>query len=385
MERDGYKFDFETQRFLKNRWKTETGRKVRDKIISGIRSSIELQSILDDFVLEHPDNIEPLDYPIYPKSEMGEGKFWLLTKDDLRGIRFSQKDFSSSLSFKDKHLSYSYFHNCNLSKTDFSFTELSYAHFDACNMEGLIVAASGGFSTYINDCILTNTCFIDSGFRDCNFRDSDFRGVYFERTLLEDIKVSYKTKFDIKLAEKWERNPDLRGSRSDMYEIRRMPADQKPDILRALRIAYERAELWSYMDSFLYEEKLSQRKYLLWPLLVKEKSVANFINWFRSCISGLLSGYSTKPHRVIIANIIVALFFAALYLRLGTPKKHTESVGALLESLYFSFTTFATLGYGDLAYDEARPYMRILSTLEALTGAVSISLFVVVLARKVFR
>ncbi len=70
MERDKFRFDLETQRFLVNRWETPTGEHVRDQIISGIKDSVELRSILDRYVLQHPDNVDPYGYPVYPKSEM---------------------------------------------------------------------------------------------------------------------------------------------------------------------------------------------------------------------------------------------------------------------------------------------------------------------------
>lgn len=371
MERDGFKFDLETQRFLINRWETETGQRLRDEIISGIKNSVELRAILDDYVLDHPDNVSPYGYPVYPKSEMGKGRFWVLTQDDLRGIHIYNEDLSSSPCLEKKSLSYSSFYNCNLSNTNIEMADLSYARFEKCNMEGIVFAASGGFSTRINDCVLRNACFWRSGFRDCNFHGSDFTGVYFEDALLEDIKVNYKTKFDVKLAETW--------------KTRSMPPDQKPDILRAIRIAYERAELWSHMDSFLFEEKRTQRKQLIWPLFKQEKSIASFTSWLSNIASDSLSGYSTKPFRLVLMSFLVAVGFSVLYFYLGAPTHQNMSASAMLESLYFSFTTFATLGYGDVSYDASRPYMRILSTLEAWTGAVSISLFVVALARKIFR
>ena len=371
MERDGYKVDIETQRFLINRWESQTGERVRDEIIAGIKNTLELRAILDNHVLDHPENVEPYGYPVYPKSEMGEGRFWVLTEDDLRGIHIYNEDLSSSPCLAKKALSYSSFYNCNLSNTNIERADLSYARFKKCNMEGVIFAASGGFSTRINDCVLTNACFWECGFRDCNFHGSDFTGAYFEGALLEDIKVNYKTKFDLKLAETW--------------KTRSMPPEQKPDILRAIRIAYEKAELWNHMDSFLFEEKLTQRKHLIWPLFKQEKTLASFTGWFRNYVSGLLSGYSTKPFRVILMSVILAIGFSLLYLCFGTPSHQDISFAAILESLYFSFTTFATLGYGDLSYPATRPYMRILSTSEAWLGAVSIALFVVVLARKAFR
>jgi hypothetical protein len=107
MERDGFKFDLETQRFLMNRWETDVGKRVRDEIISGIKNSVELRAILDNHVLVHPDNVEPYGYPVYPKSEMGEGRFWVLTQDDLRGIHVYNEDLSSSPCLEKKALSYS--------------------------------------------------------------------------------------------------------------------------------------------------------------------------------------------------------------------------------------------------------------------------------------
>ena len=80
------------------------------------------------------------------------------------------------------------------------------------------------------------------------------------------------------------------------------------------------------------------------------------------------------PNSVQRKNVIV-----------GTPSVHDTLGAAMLESVYFSFTTFATLGYGDVSYGPDQPYLRVLSTVEAWFGAVFISLFVVLLARTVFR
>ncbi len=84
-------------------------------------------------------------------------------------------------------------------------------------------------------------------------------------------------------------------------------------------------------------------------------------------------------------GLALALLFSLLYVVLGTPSGHETWSAAWLEGLYFSFTTFATLGYGDVSYGPEHPLLRMLSTVEAWCGAVFISLFVVLLARKVFR
>lgn len=371
MDKEGFKFDLETQRFLINRWETDIGKRVHEKIVAGIKASVEIRAILDDYVLNHPENIDPYGHPIYPKSEMKENSFWVLTQDDLRGIKFYSEDFSSTRSLEKKSLSYSSFHNCDLTNTDLQRTDISYARFEKCKMEGIIFARSGGFNTKIIDSNLKNACLWDSGFIECDFSGSDFSGVYFESALLKDFEVNYHTTFDLKLITKW--------------RTRSMPKDQIPDILNAIRISYGKAELWSQMDNYLYEEKKAQRKYILWERVKNKKSNTNLWSWFFSYLTDLLSGYSTKPVKVIFTSIIVTIFYSLFYFFNGVPSGQHSGMSALLESIYFSFTTFAALGYGDLSYSSVQPIMRLISATEALIGVIFISLFIVVLARKVFR
>lgn len=371
MEKEGFKFDLKTQRFIRNRWDTEIGRKVKQDIIDGIKNSVEIRAILDNYVLNHSDNIDPYGHPIYPKSQMIKNSFWVLNQDDLRGIHIYNEDLSFSPSLQKKALSYSHFYNCNLTKTNMELADYSYCSFQKCNMAGAIFARSGGFSIQMSDCDLSGACFYQSGFIDCDFNGSDLSGAYFENALIKNISVNYKTQFDDDLASTWQN--------------RVMPEDQKPDILRAIRLAYEKAELWNQMDTFLYKEKVTQRKYILWHRFLKQKSWSNFQVWLSSFIAGLLTGYSTKPVRVIVVAIIISIVFSCFYLYFGTPNHTNISLSAVLESLYFSFTTFATLGYGDISYDAPRPYLRILSTIEAWIGTITLSILVVVLARKVLR
>lgn len=371
MDKEGFKFDLETQRFIKERWNTPTGKQVRTNIIAGIKNSTELRAILDDYVLEHPENIDPYGHPIYPKSKMTKNEFWVLTQDDLRGIHIYNEDLSSSPSLEKKSLSYSSFFNCNLSNSNLEMTDLSYARMEKCNLHSSCLAMSGGFNIKLINSDLTNADLFQSHFSECDFSGSNFENVYFENAEFNNNKVNYLTKFDVKFR--------------DINSERTMPEEQKPDILRAIRLSYEKAELWVNMDSFLYQEKLVQRKSILWPRLKENKRQENFFEWFFSLISGVFSGYSTKPARVIFLALVLTLIFSALYLFFGTPSHKSLNHSAIFESLYFSFTTFATLGYGDISYSASHPYLRILSTLEAWLGAITLSSFVVVLSRKVFR
>jgi len=117
-EREGFKFDLLTQRFIENRWNTEIGRKVLEEVIWGLQNSVMIRAILDDYVLDHPENVEPYSHPIYPEDAMKKDSFWVLTVDDLRGIHISSEDFTDSPSFEKRSLSYARFYNCKFNNAD---------------------------------------------------------------------------------------------------------------------------------------------------------------------------------------------------------------------------------------------------------------------------
>lgn len=369
--REGYAFDLLTQRFLVSRWETELGRTVHKEITEGLRESVDIRAILARYTLEHPQNVEPYGYPYYPKDAMAEDTFWVLTQHDLRGICLYNENFEGSPSFEKVSLSYASLYNCDLTRANLEMTDLSYAQFEKCKMDRVILAYSGGFSVAFLNCSVRDSCFAGCGFRDCDFSGSDFRGAFFLDSHLEDIKVSHQTRFDTSLAEKW--------------ETASMPPEQRPDVLRAIRMAYEAAEIWPTRDRFVYAERTQHMKHILWPQFTREKSAKSFLSWLSSLLSNLSCGYATKPLRVLLLGLLAVGLFSLLYLMLGTPNAQPSLGPAILESLYFSLTTFATLGYGDISYGADRPFMRLLSTVEALSGAVVIALFVVVLARKLLR
>ena len=62
VDKDGFKFDLQTRRFLVNRWETEVGSRVRAEVLAGLKSSVDVRSVLDPYVLDHKDNTEPYGY-----------------------------------------------------------------------------------------------------------------------------------------------------------------------------------------------------------------------------------------------------------------------------------------------------------------------------------
>ncbi|MFO9453215.1 pentapeptide repeat-containing protein [Legionella pneumophila serogroup 1] len=371
MNKEGFEFDLETRRFLINRWETELGKKVQKEIIEGLQNSVEIRAILDDYVLEHSENADPYGHPIYPKNAMKENSFWVLTQDDLRGIRIFNTDLSSTPSLEKKALSYSWFYRCNLTSANIEQSDMSFATFEKCNLENAILAYSGGFDVILKECNLKRACLYNSWFIDSEFYDSDLSGVMFENAKFSNIKVNYKTKFDIKLR--------------NLYDERALPPDQKPDLLRSIRVAYENIELWPERDAFLFEEKTAQRKYLLWTELKQSINIKNLLLWGYSYFSSLLSGYSTKPLRVIWSSLVIIILFSVLFFYMNFRYSYKSLTNSIIGAMGYSFSNF-TGKTSLLGWEVQKSSLtEIIALSEHIFGIVMISLFVVVLAKKLIR
>jgi hypothetical protein len=367
MNRAGFEFDIVTQRFIENRWETDLGKKVYNGVIEGIKRGADVRSVLDPYVLDHPENSDPYGHPYYPVAAMKEGSFWVLTQDDLRGIHLYNEVFSENAWLGTKSLNYARFYNCHFRDANFERTSLTRTTFEKCNLENAVFAMAGGYNTNFINCVLKDACFFDASLIETDFSGSDLSGVYLENANLEMIKVNYNTKLDFSLTKIW--------------KTRMLPSDQEPEILKAIRISYASSELWNIADKYLYMEMVANRKYILWPKAIADKNALSLTTWFKDYLWDFTAGYGVRPTRIWLVGLVISLFFSVVYFLAGNP----GSNNGFTSSLYFSFTTFATLGYGDLTYPDSRWLMRLISTAEAWTGAVLISMFVAVMSRKVLR
>ena len=97
----------------------------------------------------------------------------------------------------------------------------------------------------------------------------------------------------------------------------------------------------------------------------------------------LFAGFGYRPLRVVgLAAVIIVLFGLAYWAGGGVVAPgSTEPVG-LWESMYFSGITFSTVGYGDFL---PTPGMRALAMVEGFVGALTMGVFVAVLANRLRR
>lgn len=99
-------------------------------------------------------------------------------------------------------------------------------------------------------------------------------------------------------------------------------------------------------------------------------------------LSGLLANMRQSHHfrlivavcGVLVAHSLQVWIFAGAYYLMHHAEGWGQLIGnfggSLLDCAYFSFTTFTTLGYGDI---EALGVLRFLTGIEALTGLVLIT------------
>lgn len=368
MSKEEFEFDLITRRFLINRWETETGKRVKSEIIEVINLGGDPRSVLDSYVLgDDPNNSDPYGHPYYPPDRMLRDEFWVLTDDDLRGIKFHNEKFNNNSNWSRKNLCYAYFYNCELREAYLDGVSLTHTTFNKCNLEGACLSSSGGYCVRIIDSNIQNTDLCNGFFIESDVSGSNFSNSYLESVKLIDIKVSYLTVFDSTLKK------SIKG--------RELQNEQLPEILKYIRLSYEKAEIWPLADKYLFLERQQNRKELLWRKMLKSKSIETTKEWFYDFIWGVTTGYGVKPLRLLLIALTVPVIFSILFYLVGNPKEQE----GLFTSLYYSFTTFATLGYGDLYYSEARWIMRIISTIEAMAGAVLIATFVAVMSRKVLR
>ncbi len=111
------------------------------------------------------------------------------------------------------------------------------------------------------------------------------------------------------------------------------------------------------------------------------KKVKNPIKRVCRNIIDLVSGYGTKPGRMLAGIIILIVLFGICYQ--FVPRLLFHGANTLIEHIYTSGITFFAVGYGDLY--PLNTLTKMISLLEAFLGVVSTSYFLVLLSRKIIR
>lgn len=111
-----------------------------------------------------------------------------------------------------------------------------------------------------------------------------------------------------------------------------------------------------------------------------------FFKWLLSAGSSLIWGYGERPFRTSAAALFVIVICAAAYY-FSSFSGHVLAEGTVrpiqfAEALYLSVITFSTVGYGDYL---PLGWVRMFSSVEALSGIILAPLFLVALTRRYLR
>lgn len=103
-----------------------------------------------------------------------------------------------------------------------------------------------------------------------------------------------------------------------------------------------------------------------------------------------LFGYGERPVRVLFACLLIiiacALFYSSPLAQLSSRgEPDIAVVHSFGEGLYFSVTTFTTLGFGDIYPSSGAAVTRSVAMFEAISGAALMALFVVGLSKRYSR
>jgi len=278
---------------------------------------------------------------------------------DLRGISLSGFDFRipvqeddgfseqlailSNIHFEGATLRHCNFqegkiHDCDFEDTQLAHSDFKNAHLTNCSFE---------------DTDMTGVDFINSNLTNCNFSNAELNDISTAGAIIDE-----KSTFGKELKSETEKN--YHAAAIEYKQIKEM---------------YKSSSLHEQADNFHYREMVAKRKSI---------SRLNPTRWFSYIFGDLLCKYGTSFINVFLASVLVVVACALSFQIFDSLMFYNAKVTnyTFLDSLYFSITTFTTLGYGDY---HAVGAVRFVAAAESFIGIALTSLFTVIVARSIIR
>lgn len=278
---------------------------------------------------------------------------------DLRGILLSGFDFRVSIQeddgfsedlaiLSDIHFEGASLRHCNFQEgkihdCDFEDTELAHSDFKNAHITNCSFQSAD----------MTGVNFIDSNITNCDFANTDLSDISTSGAIIDE-----KSTFGKELKSETEKN--YHSAAIEYKQIKEM---------------YKTSSLHAQSDKFHYREMVAKRKSL---------SFLNPVRWFSYIFGDLLCRYGTSFLSVFTASIIVVVACAVSFQVFDSLMFYNSKMTdyTFMDSLYFSITTFTTLGYGDY---HAVGGVRFIAAAESFIGIALTSLFTVIVARNIIR
>jgi len=293
------------------------------------------------------------------------GKEFVITDSEIGAGDFSGSQFTGFFEM----------HKCKIDEANFSELYVGLR----CNFENTILMNNSDFSaTTFNGYVY---------FKDSIFKgDVSFEGTSFNEPVsfqgkpknekfkfygkLDFSHVDIRKGIDINVPSEWFKLPEAE------IEARRVQ-----------RLSFEKEGKRDEADRmFVLEMRAKRRARIKNAQSAWDKAKAHTHNFFEWLFADLSSRYGTDWIRLFMVSLFVVIGNAVPYtiwskLIDGFPKTSNIAV-RFANALYYSLVTFTTLGYGDM---HPTGWLKALSAVEALTGAVFMALIVAVIARKWMR
>ena len=285
-----------------------------------------------------------------------------LKKVVCENLDFSKINFSGSI------LSQAHFSDCHFVGTHLSNSNMIGARFDGCDLVGSDLRNAHLTRAIFNHCLLSHSDLRGAYLVEAHFNETDFMASLLSGTVLwnadfRGVKNLRKKNFE---------NPDAKG----------LAALSEKHALVAFE-SYRTIKHYFYDQGF-YEDA-SWAAYRGLTMERKHFFETRDPRYFPSLLMDILSGYTEKPHRVILSSLTVVLLFGVLYFLLNVPQAsanlNSYSRISFLDSIYFSFITVTTVGFGDLV---PRPgaLFQLLTCAEAFSGPFMAGLYIFTLTRR---
>lgn len=316
------------------------------------------------------------------------------------GCRFSNCIFTncsfSNCYFINTNFTMITFENCMMNDCDISWRELQQelcmlgANFIACRLDNSRIA-NIYIDAWFEGCILENAVWDHCVIRDCGVAGCELDGFGIVNSERVNIKfsdqklstVGEKTFIDYRIKKRRVSTLDEK----EWYDYLELLGD-KAATLHGLASVFEKNGLANHAGEYYYQAKsLEYRTLPKW-------SVEKFTDW----IKWALCGYGERPSHTFFTIVASTLFFAVLYFFGGIDANGyiiDYSIAKLGEAgilqimrdyghcLFFSVTTFSTVGYGN--YVPLGAYSSLFAAVHMITGVGLCALWTGCIFRKLSR
>lgn len=376
--------DNRIQKHLKNSFTTKGY--IQGKCLSGLENIYNIQSntihknIVVDYKVINNQELKYNQYKVIDGARIEFNDFRNCTFENIKfkkctffGTKFSKCCFQNiifedCIFFKEDNIVI-FNDNCLLNKTTFDKCNIKKGVFKNVTFENTKFL----YST-LTECIVANSSVINIKISDCNCKMFKTLDLSMDKFVFED---EYNTKFDeYTFFDKIIVNRKYKKS----YE-------NASKSYREIAVKFEKNNLLDYAGEYYYLCKKSECKSLYG------------IDKVKSWIFWMLCGYGERPTYALITSIEIILIFAIIYMFTGLVAdgsliNYTNlfSEGIVFQpdlykdffkSLYFSITTFTTVGYGDIT--PIGEISTMLSGIEMFLGVTMVGIWTATLARKIIR